>query len=305
MKLNKNAKKGKLESSEWRDRRIGLLFISPWLIGFSAFIFYPALASIYYSLTSYNVLTPPEFIGIDNYRVLFTDDPLFWKALYNTFYYAIFAIPLAILIGVSIALLLNLKVKGMPIYRTVYYLPAIVPVVGASIVWMWLLNPQYGVINGILDKIGISGPGWITDPRWSKPSLIIMSLWAIGGAILIYLASLQDVPQSLYESADLDGANRVQKTIYITIPMITPSIFFNFIMGLIAAFQYFTQAYIMTDGGPADSTLFYSLYLYNNAFGYFKMGYASAMAWILFLIILACTLLVFKSSARWVYYERT
>ncbi|MBA7708694.1 Lactose transport system permease protein LacF [subsurface metagenome] len=256
-------------------------------------------------MTSYNVLNPPQFIGIDNYRVLFTDDPLFWKALYNTFYYAIFAIPLAILIGVSIALLLNLKVKGMPIYRTVYYLPAIVPVVGASIVWMWFLNPQYGVINGILDKIGISGPGWITDPKWSKPSLIIMSLWAIGGAILIYLAGLQDVPQSLYESAELDGANRVQKTIHITIPMITPSIFFNFIMGLIGAFQYFTQAYIMTDGGPADSTLFYSLYLYNNAFGYFKMGYASAMAWILFLIILACTLLVFKSSAKWVYYERT
>jgi len=305
MKINKKAKKGKLERSQWRDRKIGLLFISPWLIGFSAFIFYPALASVYYSLTSYNVLNPPEFIGIDNYRVLFTDDPLFWKALYNTFYYAIFAIPLGILVGVSIALLLNLKVKGMPIYRTVYYLPAIVPVVGASIVWMWLLNPQYGIINGILDKIGISGPGWITDPRWSKPSLIIMSLWAIGGAILIYLAGLQDVPQNLYESAELDGANRVQKTIYITIPMITPSIFFNFIMGLIIAFQYFTQAYIMTDGGPADSTLFYSLYLYNNAFGYFKMGYASAMAWILFLIILACTLLVFKSSARWVYYERT
>lgn len=305
MKINKNAKKGKLASSQWRDRKIGLLFICPWLIGFSAFIFYPALASIYYSLTSYNVLNPPEFIGIDNYRVLFTDDPLFWKALYNTFYYAIFAIPLGILIGVSIALLLNLKVKGMAIYRTVYYLPAIVPVVGASIVWMWLLNPQYGIINGILDKIGISGPGWITDPRWSKPSLIIMSLWAIGGAILIYLAGLQDVPQNLYESAELDGANRVQRTIYITLPMITPAIFFNFIMGLIIAFQYFTQAYIMTDGGPADSTLFYSLYLYNNAFGYFKMGYASAMAWILFLIILACTLLVFKSSARWVYYERT
>jgi len=305
MKINKNAKKGKLESSEWRDRKIGLLFISPWLIGFSAFIFYPFLASIYYSLTSYNVLNPPEFIGIENYRMLFTDDFLFWKALYNTFYYAIFAVPLGILIGVSIALLLNLKVKGMPIYRTVYYLPAIVPVVGASIVWMWLLNPQYGIINGILYKIGISGPGWITDPKWSKPSLIIMSLWGIGGAILIYLAGLQDVPQSLYESAQLDGANRVQRTIHITIPMITPSIFFNLIMGLIGAFQYFTQAYIMTNGGPADSTLFYSLYLYNNAFRYFKMGYASAMAWILFLIILACTFLVLKSSARWVYYERT
>lgn len=291
-----------MKRSIWAKRKVGLFFICPWLIGISIFTIYPFFASIYYSLTSYDVISPPYFVGIYNYKELFTNDELFWKSLYNTFYYAIFATPLGIVAGIGIALLLNLKVKGIALFRTIYYLPAIVPIVGASILWVWLLNPEFGIVNALLYRIGVKGPGWLADPTWSKPSLILMSVWGLGGAMLIYLAALQDVPQSLYESAELDGANRWQKTVHITVPLITPAIFFNLIMGLIGAFQYFTQAYIMTGGGPADSTLFYSLYLFNNAFRYFKMGYASAMAWILFVVILVCTLTVFKSSRKWVYY---
>ncbi len=199
--------------------------------------------------------------------------------------------------------MLNLKVGGIAVYRTLFYIPSIVPVVASSMIWLWLLNPQYGIINGILYFLfKIPGPGWLSDPAFSKPSLIFMGLWGVGNTALIFLASMQDVPQSLYESAELDGANALVKFRHITIPMISPVILFNVIMGLIGTFQYFTQAYLMTNGGPADSTLFYALYLYNNAFRYFKMGYASAMAWIMFLIILVLTLITFKISARWVYY---
>lgn len=292
----------KRSSSLLRRRLQGLLFISPWLIGFILFTLYPFISSIYYSFTSYDAISAPVFIGLDNYKEFFRD-PLIRKALYNTFYYAIFAIPLGTIWGICVALMLNFKVRGLAVYRTLFYIPSIVPVVASSMVWLWLLNPQYGIINGLLYLIfKIPGPGWITDPAMAKPSLILMSLWGIGQTALIYLASLQDVPQSLYESAELDGASGFQKVIYITLPMISPVILFNVIMGLIGTFQYFTQAYIMTGGGPADSTLFYALYLYNNAFRYFKMGYASAMAWIMFLIILALTILMFKSSSRWVYY---
>ncbi|NLV91066.1 MAG: sugar ABC transporter permease [Firmicutes bacterium] len=280
---------------------MGLLFVSPWIIGFTVFTLYPFVMSIYLSLTKYSVLAPAEFIGLDNYRTLFGDN-LFWTSLYNTFYFCAFSVPLGAIIGVLLALLLNQNVGGMAVYRTVYYLPSIVPIVASSIVWMWLFNPYYGVINALLELVGIQGPGWIADPAWSKPALIIMSLWGVGNATLIYLASLQDVPVSLYESAELDGASAWHKTIHITIPMITPTILFNVIMGLINSFQYFTQAYIMTNGGPADSTLFYSLYLYNNSFRYFKMGYASAQAWILFVIIMFFTLLLLRSSRSWVYY---
>ncbi len=296
------SKRGRVSAVLRKNRRNGLLFILPWLMGFLIFGLYPLGASIYYSFTSYDGLTSPKFIGTTNYTNLF-QDPLFWKSLYNTLFYAAFAIPLGAIWGITVALLLNSNVRGIAIYRTLYYIPSIVPVVGISIVWIWLLNPQYGIVNSILYLLfRIPGPGWLADVRWSKPSLILMSLWAIGQAALIYLAGLQDVPISLYEAAEIDGASNWQKTINITIPMISPVIFFNVVMGLIGSFQYFTQAYIMTGGGPADSTLFYSLYLYNNSFRYFKMGYASAMAWILFLIIFGCTFLLFKSSARWVYY---
>jgi len=285
-----------------KRRLLGYFFISPWLIGFLIFTLYPFVASIYYSLTNYSVLTSPEFTGFSNYKILFTSDLLFWKSLGNTLYFAAISIPLWIIVALGLAMLLNQELKGLAIWRTIFYLPSIVPVVGASIVWLWLLNPQYGIINGLLYLVGINGPGWITDPKWSKPSLIMMSLWGVGTSMIIYLASLQDVPTQLYEAAELDGASPYYKFINVTLPMISPTIFFQVIMGLIGAFQYFTQAYIMTNGGPSDSTLFYSLYLYNNAFRYFKMGYASAMAWILFIIIFALTLIIFRSSKGWVYY---
>ncbi|MGC9063094.1 MAG: carbohydrate ABC transporter permease [bacterium] len=286
-----------------RKRRLqGILFISPWLIGFVIFTLYPFISSIYYSFTSYDVISKPVYIGLDNYRS-FLSDPLIGKSLYNTFYYAVFSIPLGIIWALVVASMLNLKVGGIAVYRTLFYIPSIVPVVASSMIWLWLLNPQYGIINGILYFLfKIPGPGWLSDPAFSKPSLIFMGLWGVGNTALIFLASMQDVPQSLYESAELDGANALVKFRHITIPMISPVILFNVIMGLIGTFQYFTQAYLMTNGGPADSTLFYALYLYNNAFRYFKMGYASAMAWIMFLIILVLTLITFKISARWVYY---
>ncbi len=284
------------------DLRNGMLFALPMILGLLMFTLYPVCASMYYSFTNYNVLQPPEWAGIDNYRVLFTEDNLFRVSLYNTVYYVVFIVPLGIVMGVAIALLLNMKIKGMAIYRTMYFLPTLVPIVATSILWMWVLNPQFGLINSILYKFGIKGPGWIADVKWSKPSLVIMGLWGFGRGMIIYLAGLQDIPEQMYEAAELDGANWWNRTIHITLPMITPVIFFNLIMGLIGSFQIFTQAYIMTEGGPANSTLFYNLYLWRNAFAYFRMGYASSMAWILFLLILASTLVIFKSSARWVYY---
>jgi multiple sugar transport system permease protein len=279
----------------------GLLFISPWVIGFLAFTVIPFALSIYYSLTDYDIVSAPKWAGLRNFTDLM-HDPLFWKSLKNTMFYTIFAVPLSIVIGVCIALLLNMKIRGMGIYRTIFYLPSIVPIVASSILWLWLFDPQYGIINSTLYLFGIEGPGWLVDPQWSKPALIVMSLWGVGGAMIIYLAGLQDIPQEMYESAEIDGCKWWQKIFYITLPMITPVIFFNLIMGMVGSFQYFTEAYIITQGGPNDSTLFYSLYLYKNGFNYFHMGYASAMAWILFAVILVATLLVFKSSARWVYY---
>jgi multiple sugar transport system permease protein len=284
-----------------RNVTSGLLFVSPWIIGFIFLTLVPFVLSLYYSFTDYDVVAAPAWVGVQNYVRLF-QDTLFWKSIINTMYYTVFSVPLSIAIGVALALLLNLKIKGMAFYRTVFYLPSIVPIVASSILWLWLFDPQFGLINGMLEAIGIPGPGWLVDPAWSKPALIVMGLWGVGGAMIIYLAGLQDIPHEMYESAELDGAVWWQKIVYITIPMLTPVIFFNLIMGLIGSFQYFTQAYIVTTGGPNDSTLFYSLYLYNNAFSYFHMGYASAMAWILFMIIMAATMVVFKSSARWVFY---
>ncbi len=284
--------------------RNGLLLASPWIIGLIVFYIYPIAASFYYSFTEYKTLTPAEWIGLRNYITLIREDPLFRLSLYNTLYYVVLEVPLSILVGICFALALNTKVIGAPIYRTIYFLPTLVPSVAAAVLWMWILNPQYGLINSMLYKLGINGPGWIADPKWSKPSIILMGIWGgVGRPVVIYLASLQDIPQQLYEAAEIDGANVWAKVRWITLPMLTPVILFNTIMGLIGAFQMFTQPFIMTDGGPANSTLFYTLYLYRNAFRYFKMGYASAMAWILFLLIFLLTVLVFRSSSRWVYYS--
>ncbi len=281
----------------------GLLFISPWILGFLAFRVYPFLASLYYSFTFYPVLQDPKWIGIRNYVNLF-DDPRFLTSLWNSSYYAIGAVPLGALFGIFLAMLLNMRVKGLSVFRTIFFLPSITPVVAAAIVWLWMFNPRIGLINYFLSLVGIHGPAWMGDPQWAKPALILMSIWSVGNAVVIYLAALQDVPRELLEAASLDGAKAMQKIRYVTLPMISPVILFNVIVGLIAAFQLFTQVHVMTDGqgSPADSTLMMSIYLFQSAFAFFKMGYASAQAWILFLIIVAFTLVLFRVSGRLVYY---
>jgi len=294
------------------DLRNGLLFAAPWIAGFLCLTAYPIIASIYYSFCNFDAISPPHWVGMLNYRILVTEDELFWRSLWNTAYMIVFGLPVGLVSSLVLAFLLNLKVRGMAFYRTLYYLPSITPIVAASALWLWLLNPEIGLVNELIMTFGKmlhrlhlpapAGPGWLIDPAWAKPALIFMGLWGAGGGMLIYLAGLQDVPEQLYEAADLDGASSWKKLWHITLPMLSPVIFFNLVMGLIGSFQYFTQVYVMTGGGPQDATLFYALHLFNNAFLNFKMGYASAMAWILFLITLACTLLVFKTSARWVYY---
>lgn len=284
--------------------RNGLLFASPWILNLVVFIAYPIAASLYYSFCNYDTLRPPRWIGPENYRILFTEDPLFWTSLWNTLYMVAFGLPLGLVISLGIALLMNQKLKGMAFYRTLYYLPSITPVVATSILWLWLLNPQMGLINTLLGHVGITGPGWLVSPQWSKPALILMGLWGAGGGMVIYLAGLQDVPQQLYEAASLDGAGKLAQFRHVTLPMLSPVILFNLIMGVIASFQYFTQVYVVTKGGggPQDSTLVYALHLFNVAFLDFRMGYACAMAWVLFILTLLCALAIFRSSARWVYY---
>lgn len=280
------------------------LFISPWLAGFILLVAVPFVASIYLSFTRYDIIHSPEWVGAANYKRLFTEDPLFWKSLVVTIKYALVAVPLGIVVGVGLALLLNLNIRGIRFYRTAFYFPSIVPMVATCAVFSWVLNPQIGLMNSLLRLIGVEGPAWLTSEPWAFYSLVLMSLWSVGGSMIIYLAGLKDVPLSLYEAAVVDGAGPWQRTIHITLPMLTPVIFFNLVMGTIHAFQYFAQAYIMTQGGPEDSTTFYALYLFQRSWRYLDMGYASAMAWILFVIIMLITGLLFKTHRRWVHYGR-
>jgi len=285
-----------------RDNRIGYAFISPWLIGFLVFTAFPFVASIYLSFCRYDIVSPPVWVGLANYDELLGNDPRFWKALWNTVSYACAAVPLCIATAFALSLFLNLEVRGMSVYRTVFFLPYIIPTVATSVVFVWVLNPQLGLLNGILGKLGVQGPAWLNDTKWAMRSLILMSVWGVGGSVVIYLAGLKDVPISLYEAAVVDGAGAWQRTRHITLPLMTPVIFFNLIMGIIGAFQYFTQAFMMTNGGPEDSTLFYALYLFYRAWRYLDMGYASAMAWVLFLIVTVVTAIVFKTHRKWVHY---
>jgi multiple sugar transport system permease protein len=291
-----------------RDLWLGLAFVSPWIVGFVIFTFYPILASLYYSFCEYRVLSPPHWVGLRNYIELFTDREYFLQSLLNTAFMFL-ELPLALILSLAIALLLNMKLRGMAVFRTLYYIPSVVPTVAASILWLWLLNPDYGLVNKTLALVNIPASSWLNDRTWAKPGFIVMDLWAVGGSMIIYLAALQGVPQHLYEAADLDGASAWDKVWHVTLPSISPVIFFNLILGVIGTFQYFTQAFIMTGGGggnaggPANATLFYALYLYQNAFQYFRMGYACAMAWVLFILTMLAALIVFRSSARWVYYE--
>lgn len=280
-----------------------LVFLLPWLLGFFVFLIGPILASFYLSFTEYDILQKPVYVGISNYMLLFYD-PVFWKSLRVTFIYAFFTLPLSIIFGITLALLLNQKLKGISIYRTCLYLPVVVPLVASSIVWLWIFRgDEGGLINYYLSKIGVDGPLWFSDPNFALLALIIMSVWSIGNSVLIYLAGLQDIPQTLYEAAEMDSAGFFQKLFYITIPMLTPTIFFNLVVGIISVFQYFVPAYVMTSGGPKFATTFYSLYAYQNAFEDFKFGYASSMAWFLFLIVVFFTFLAFKGFGSKVYYH--
>jgi len=280
----------------------GYLFALPWFFGFLVFGGGPILFSLIMSFCEYDVFSPPLFVGFKNYVTMFTQDPLFYKSLSNTLFMAI-GIPLSMTVGLGIAMLLNYEIKGMAVYRTFFYLPAIMPAVAASILWIWIFNPKEGILNSLLGRVGIDGPAWLLDQNWSKPALILMGLWGAGGGMIVWLAGLKGIPKHLYEAAEIDGAGPFRRFWNITLPMLSPYIFFNLIMGLIGTFQIFTQAYIMTSGGPVDSTLFYAFALFNNAFRYMRMGYASAMAWVLFGIVLALTAIQLKLAPRWVHYE--
>ncbi|MFU0799818.1 MAG: sugar ABC transporter permease [Xylanivirga thermophila] len=299
----------KKSTQEKKFIRLGLLFAMPWMVGFILFQLYPILSSFFYSLTNYNFFKDPDFIGLKNYAELFKDTK-FYLSLKNTFYMVLVGVPVKLIYSLFMAMLLNKEVKGQSIYRTVYYMPSIVPIVASSVLWLWILNPQYGILNNILGALHLPQPAWTVDPRYTKVSLVIMDTWRSGGTILIYLAALQGIPRSLYEAADIDGANGWSKFWEITIPSISPVTLFQLIMGLIGAFQYFTQAFIFSSGtqlqvsgGPENSLLFYSLYLYQNGFSFLKMGYASAMAWILFIIIIIISTTILKTSLKWVSYE--
>ena len=293
-------------------RRETLLFylcISPWLIGFLVFVAGPMIASLVLSFTRWDMLSPPEWVGMKNYVHMFTADPDFWQSLKVTAVYTVFSVPLRLLTALFLAILLNEATRGVGIFRTAFYLPSIVASVAAAVLWSWILNPKFGPVNGALRLFGIKGPSWFSDPRYALWGLVIMSTWGVGGEMLIFLAGLKSIPQQLYEAAEIDGAGRWVRFTRVTLPMLSPTIFFNFVMSMIGSFQTFDSAYVIstaragTIGGPMNSTLFYMLHLYRNAFGWQKMGYASALAWVLFLIILVLVLLTLRSSSLWVYYE--
>ncbi len=285
-----------------RYARWGWLFITPWIIGFLCFTLGPMLASLFLSFTEYNGRNNPVWIGLGNYAKLFKD-PKVLNSLGITFKFAFMSIPLSILAGFFLACLLNTKIRLMNFWRTLFYLPAMISGVVVAMLWRGLFDDQYGIINYLLRSIGLKGPLWLNDPKYTLYCFLFLTVWGCGGGMIIYLSGLQSIPTSLYEAAELDGCGKFKKMIHITIPQMTPILFFQLIMGIIGAFQIFAEPMILTKGGPAESTMFYNLYLYNNAFKYQSMGYASALAWVLFVIVLLLTLVVFKSSELWVFYE--
>lgn len=289
-------------SIKTQQKMFGYLFAAPWILGFILFTLFPITQAVRFSFMDYNILEEPIWIGFDNYKHMFTDDPLFYKSLYNTAYYVVFQVPLGIIVGLCIALMLNKDIKGIAAYRTMFYMPSIVPIVAATILWKWMFHQQYGILTNLVEMFGIASPGWLSDPAFAKNSIIIMSLWSAGSGMIIYLAGLKNIPRMYYESAELDGAGSIKKFFSITLPLLTPTIFFQLIMGIIGSFQIFTQAYIMTGGGPNDATLFYYLHLFYSAFSHWKMGYACALAWVLFAIIMIFTLINFTLSKKWVHY---
>jgi multiple sugar transport system permease protein len=292
--------------SRRRQRHIitGYLYLTPWLLGFLLFWLGPAAASLALSLTSYDVISAPTFIGLKNYTDAFTNDPLFVPSLFKTLYFAGTSVPAGLLLSLGAALLLNQKVRGTSIFRTLFFMPSLLPIVASTVLWAWLLQPDWGLVNGLLYRIGVHGPRWFASTEWAIPGLISLALWTtIGGPrMIIFLAGLQGVPDELYDAAAIDGASRWQRFRHVTLPMITPTIFFNLVLGIIGALQVFTSAYVATAGGPAYATWFYAVNIYYQAFQYFNMGYAAALSWLFAVLIITLTWSQFRMSRSWVYY---
>lgn len=286
-----------------REALAGYLFASPWLIGMLALTVVPAVSSFYFSFTAYPLVQAPVFIGIQNYVDLLTADPRFIKAILNTGFMVALGVPIQMVAGLFIAVLLNQNLRGLAIYRTIFFLPSQVSGVALALLWGWILNPQFGIVTRVLNVASIQAPVWLADPNWVKPAFVIMGLWSVGQSMIIWLAGLQSIPETFYEAAQIDGAGRLRRFWSITLPLLTPTIFFTVTTGIIGSFQIFTQAFILTSGGPNDATLFYALYIYRQAFQFFQMGYACALAWVLFVIIMSITLLNLRFARTWVYYE--
>ena len=302
--LQKPAARPKMSKLQRREARSGLLFVLPWLLGLLIFTAYPVLATFFLSFTNYSVLEAPRWVGPQNFQTMFTSDPSFGVAVYNSAYYTLISVPLGLAVALGLAIVLNQRAAGIGLYRTLFYLPSLVPPVAATLVFLVMFEPNGGLVNTLLRSIGLPAPAWFYDPSWAKPGLIILSLWAVGAATLIFLAGLQDVPQSLLDAAAIDGASSPQRFRHITLPLLTPVILFNLVMGIIYSFQVFAQAIVIggATGRPLESTLMFMVLIYRSAFRYFQMGYASALSLILFVVVFAVTLLIFKTSQRWVFY---
>jgi multiple sugar transport system permease protein len=293
-----------VRSPRARRLRLGLLFVSPWVIGYFAFYLYPFLATFYYSFTSFTGIGNPVFTGFANFSGLL-HDATFHTAVFNTFYYTIIEVPFSTAAALGLALLLNMNVRGQAVYRTLFYIPSIVPVVASSLIFVWIFQPSFGIVNSLLSDVHITGPAWFFSITWSKPTFILLGLWGLGQPMVIYLAALQGVPREMYEVAALEGAGPWQRLRHVTIPMISPVILFNVILSLVLSVQYFTQAQVIESppGSPGNSTMFYITYYYQQAFQYLHLGYASAMAFLLFIGVLLITVVLLRTSSRWVYYE--
>lgn len=278
------------------------ILILPWLAGFLIFLAYPMARSLYLSFTSYDLFSPPEWIGLRNFERIF-GDPDFWQSVKVTFIYALGSVPGGTVIALALAMVLSQKLRGVNVWRTIFFMPSILSSIAVAILWLYIFRPEGGLLNVLLGWFGIEGPDWLLSEQWALPALILMSWWSVGGQIVIYLAGLKGIPEVLYEAAEIDGANGMAKFRFVTLPMLSPTIFFNVVLAIIGALQVFDTGWVLTRGGPNDATLFYMINLYERAFQFVQMGYASALAWILFLIIMLITLLVIRSSAAWVYYE--
>ena len=292
-----------MTTRERREARDGYLALTPWMIGFAVFYLFPILATFYFSFTQWILVEPPEWIGLENYIRMFTRDPLFWSALKATTLFVAISLPLKLVLGLMLALLLNLKIPGMNLFRTIFFIPAVISGVAVALMWIWFLQPDTGVVNTLLEYVGVKGPQWFWDIHWALPSVALMSVWKVGGAAIIYLAGLQNIPPHLYEAGKIDGANSWRRFWRITIPLLTPTLFFQLIIEMIDAFKIFTEAFVITKGGPLHTTYFFLYYFYEEAFRNFNMGYASALALFLLLVIMSTTIFVNYTSKKWVFYE--